>query len=57
MKSGWWSRRVHTHSHTRAPKSQLDVAQPLTSGCWNSPKEDTPHPKKEEEAATRWYEG
>ena len=29
----------------RAPKLQLDVEQPLTGGCWNPPKKDTPHPK------------
>ena len=32
----------------RAPKSQLAVEQPSTTGCWNLPKKkkkDTPHPK------------
>ena len=31
-----------------APKSQLDVKQPSTGGCWKPPppKEDTPCPKR-----------
>ena len=30
----------------RAPKSQLAVEQPSTEGHWNSPRNDSTHPKK-----------
>ena len=26
-------------------KKTKAVEQPLTGGCWNTPKKDTPHPK------------
>ena len=48
---------MHSAPPTRAPKSQLDVEQPLTSGNWNSPQRRIPTSKEKEAAATRWYEG
>ena len=32
----------------RAPESQLTAEQTSTGRHWNSPKEDTPHPKTKE---------
>ena len=39
---------MHSSPPVRAPKSQLAVEQPLSGGCWNPPKKDTPHPKTKE---------
>ena len=36
---------MHSSHPARSPKSQLVAEQPLTGGCWNLSKKDTPCPK------------
>ena len=39
---------MHSSPPVRTTKSQLAAEQPLTGGCWNPPKKDTPHPRTKE---------
>ena len=43
--------RVEGHAlifSSRTPKLQLALEQPPTGGCWNPPKNYTPHPRMKE---------